>query len=70
MVQWPDSLALAQLSGVAFYRLSQVIRTWDTVALMNEDLAMSLRRLQFLADELNAQQGALVLDRTTIVQGA
>jgi hypothetical protein len=70
MEQWPDSLELAQLSGAGFYRLSHVIRTWHTVARMNEDLAMSLRRLQFLADELSAQQGALVLDRTTIVQGA
>lgn len=70
MEQWPDTYELAQLSGAAFYRLPRVIRTWDTVALMNTDLDMSLRRLQFLADEMNAQQGALVLDRTTVVQGA
>jgi len=70
MTQWPDSYALAQLAGAAFYRLPSVIRTWDTVVLMNEDLAMSLRRLQFLADEMNAQQGALIVDRTTLVQGA
>lgn len=68
--QWPDSYELAQLTGAAFYRLPTVIRTWDTVVRMNEDLATSLRRLQFLADELNAQQGSLIVDRTTVVQGA
>jgi hypothetical protein len=70
MEQWPDSYEVAQLTGAAFYRLPSLIRTWDTVVRMNEDLATSLRRLQFLADELNAQQGALVIDRTTVVQGA
>jgi hypothetical protein len=70
MVQWPDSYEKATLSGAAFYRLPSVVRTWDTVVLMNADLAMSLQRLQFLADELNAQQDALVIDRTIVVQGA
>ena len=70
MARWPDSLALAQVSGVAFYRLPAVTRTWDTVEQMNEDLSMSLRRLQSLADEMSAQQGALVVDRTTVVVGA
>ena len=70
MSRWPDSLALAQVTDAAFYRLPLLTRTWETVERMNEDLSMSLRRLQSLADELNAQQGALVLDRTTVVVGA
>lgn len=69
MTQWPDSYDVARLLGAAFYRLPLVARTWHTVALMNQDLAMSLQRLQFLADELNAQQGSLTIDRTTTVQG-
>lgn len=67
--QWPTSYEEAVLTNAVFYRLPKVARTWDTVSEMNEDLAMSLRRLQSLADELNQQQGALVIDRTTTVQG-
>jgi hypothetical protein len=70
MTLWPESYELALLTDAKFYRLPQVIRTWDTVVLMNEDLAMSIRRLQFLADELTAQQGALVIDRTVAILGA
>lgn len=70
MARWPDSLAKAQLMDAAFYRLPLLTRTWETVEQMNEDLAVSLRRLQSLADELNAQQGSLTVDRTTIVVGA
>lgn len=67
---WPDSLTSATFSGAAFYRLSSVTRTWETVVEMNTDLATSIQRLQSLADELNAQQGALTIDRTTVIQGA
>jgi adenosylcobinamide amidohydrolase len=70
MSQWPNSYEVAQLTGAAFYRLPRLIRTWDTVVAMNADLADSIRRLQSLADELNAQHGALVIDRTLVVQGA
>lgn len=70
MMKWPDSLALAQVTDAAFYRLPQLTRVWETVERMNEDLAMSLRRLQSLADELDAQQGSLIVDRTTVVVGA
>lgn len=66
---WPESYELALLTDAKFYRLPRVIRTWDTVVLMNADLAMTIRRLQFLADELTAQQGALVINRTVAIQG-
>lgn len=69
MERWPDSHELAVLRSAVYYRQPSVTRTWDSVRKMNEDLGMSLQRLQFLADELNAQQGALVIDRTTVVQG-
>lgn len=70
MARWPDSLALAQVMDAVFYRLPRLSRVWETVGRMNEDLAMSLRRLQSLADELNAQRGSLVINRTTVVVGA
>jgi carbamoylphosphate synthase small subunit len=70
MSQWPESAELAEVTGAAFYRLPRLIRTWDTVGAMNADLADSIRRLQSLADELNVQNGALVIDRTVVVQGA
>lgn len=69
MEQWPESLEQAQVLGKAFYRLPRVVRTWDTLSQMNLDLDDSMRRLQSLADELTAQRGAIVIDRTTVVAG-
>lgn len=69
MMQWPDSYEMAQISNLPFYRLSSLTRTWDTVQQMQLDLSESIRRLQSLADELNAQQGELVIDRTTVIVG-
>jgi hypothetical protein len=69
MNQWPEGYEQAQVLGKAFYRLPQVIRTWDTLSQMNTDLDESIRRLQSLADELTAQRGAIVIDRTTVVAG-
>jgi hypothetical protein len=70
MQQWPTSLALAQVSNIAFYRLDTVERTWATVGEMNDDLAETVRRIQALADELNQVNGSLTIDRTTVIQGA
>ena len=70
MGRWPDSYEKAQVMGALFYRLPRLTRTWDTVEQMNADLDMSIRRLQFLADELTAQNGALEIDRTTTVVGS
>jgi hypothetical protein len=70
MAQWPDSLEKAQVIDAAFYRLPKLVRSWDTVMQMNTDLAESVRRLQSLADEMNASQGTIIIDRTTTVVGA
>jgi hypothetical protein len=67
MELFPNSYEQALLLGIAFYRLPIITRTWDTVQRMYADLDMSLRRLQSLADELNAQRGDLVINRTTVV---
>ncbi len=69
MEQWPETYEQAQVLGKSFYRLPQVVRTWDTLSQMNADLAESVRRLQSLADELSVQQDAIVIDRTTVVVG-
>lgn len=70
MEKWPDSYDEAFLQNKQFYRQPKLIRTWKTVAEMNADLDMSIRRLQSLADELTAQRGDLVIDRTTVIQGS
>lgn len=70
MERWPDSYDLAFLAGKDYYRDSRVVRYWKKVGEMNTDLDTSLRRLQSLADELNAQRSSLVIDRTTVVRGA
>lgn len=70
MANWPDSYEQAQVLGKLFYRLPRVTRTWDTLELMNADLDMSIRRLQFLADELTAQRGTIEIDRTTTIAGS
>lgn len=67
--QYPTSLALAQVMGQPFYRLASVTRTWTSVSDMNDDLSDTMRRVQSLANELNAQQGSLIIDRTTVIQG-
>lgn len=69
MAQWLPSYEQAFLLNQPFYRLPLLVRTWDTVARMNEDLSTSLRRLQSLADELYDQQGSLIVNRTTVVVG-
>ena len=56
MEQWPETSGAATLANLMFYRQPSVTRSWSTVALMNDDLAMSLRRLQYLADEINQIQ--------------
>lgn len=67
--QWPDSYEEALLRELAFYRAKILTRTWDTLADLSEDLAMTLQRTQRLANELNLQQGAIAVDRTTVVVG-
>jgi hypothetical protein len=70
MTQWPTSPDVANMLKVAFYRLSSVTRTWDTVGDMNEDVALSLFRAQSLANELTEQQGSLVGTTVTTVTGS
>ncbi len=69
MQQWPIGYEQAQVLNVLFYRLPALIRTWDTVPEMNDDLDTSVRRLQSLADEMNALRGDIVIDRTTVITG-
>lgn len=66
----PIGYPMAQALGAEFYRLDSVVRTWPSVAEMNNDLSETLRRIQFLADELNQANGSLIIDRTTVIQGA
>ena len=69
MANWPASYEEAQVLGKLFYRLPRLTRVWDTLSQMNEDLDMSMRRLQFLSDELTAQRGTIEIDRTTTIAG-
>jgi hypothetical protein len=68
--QWPTSPQIAQVTGAQFYRQNSVERVWASVQEMNADLDDTIRRVQALADELNAQRESLIIDRTTVIQGA
>lgn len=64
---YPATYAEAAADGLAFYRQAAVVRDWETVALREDDLAMTRSRLQFLANELNALQDSLATDTTTVI---
>lgn len=70
MLQLPVGYPNAQLLGAEFYRLDNVVRAWASVSEMNNDIAQTMRRIQSLADELNQVNGSLIIDRTTVIQGA
>lgn len=70
MLSYPIGYPVAQVLGATFYRLDSVVRTWPTVAEMNNDLAETVRRTQALADELNQMNRSFIIDRTTVIQGA
>jgi hypothetical protein len=65
----PVGYPMAQALGSAFYRLDSVVRTWPSVGEMNNDLSETVRRIQFLADELNQANGSGII-RTIVIQGA
>lgn len=67
---WPDSLEEAQVRNLAFYRLDSVSRVWASISEMNEDLDTTSRRVQMLANELTARRQAIVIDRSTVIQGS
>lgn len=67
---WPTTYAQAVTDNKAFYRLSSVTRDWATVVEMDDDLASTLRRVRSLANGLTKHQEAVVIDRTTVIEGA
>lgn len=69
MDQWPDTYEIAVVTGALFYRLPTLVRTWDTVAEMERDLADTLRRVRTLQADMTARVGDLVIDRTTVIAG-
>lgn len=70
MERWPDSFEEAQVRGLAFYRVNSVSRDWETLGDMQDDLDESMTRVRSLARELTAQHGTVVIDRTTMIEGA
>ena len=70
MDKWPDNFEEANSSNLAFYRLDSVMRTWASLTEMYEDLDMTTRRVRFLANELSQQQGEIIIDRSTVIEGA
>lgn len=67
---YPTSQAAAQAASLPYYRLATVQRVWTAVADMVADVNDTLSRVQLLANEIAAEQGALVIDRTTTVTGS
>lgn len=70
MLTLPVGYPMAQSLGAEFCRLDNVVRTWASAGELSNDLAETLRRVQALADELNQVNGSLIIDRTTVIQGA
>lgn len=70
MERWPDTREQAEIDNLAFYRVSNVQRDWKNLADMYEDLDYTARRVQSLANELTEQRGEIVIDRTTVIEGA
>jgi hypothetical protein len=64
---YPDTYAEAVADDLAFYRLAEVERDWETIEEMESDVAMTQSRVQFLANELNAVQVGVPSDTTTLI---
>lgn len=64
---YPDTYAQAVADDLAFYRLAEVQRDWETVAEQETDVTMTQARVQFLANELNALHGEIASDTTTVI---
>jgi hypothetical protein len=68
--RYPDTKAAALTQGLGFYRLAAVQRNWPTVDLMNQDLMITIERMQAVVDEWNAGNTTVALDRTiTLTSG-
>ncbi len=68
--EWPSSYAEAVSASKMFYRLASETRDWETAEEMELDLATALRRVTSLANGLTKHQAAVVIDRTTVIEGA
>lgn len=66
----PDNYEEAAVRGTPFYRLSSLSRDWETVSQMYVDIDTTLRRVRSLARDLSKQQEAIVMDRSTLIEGA
>lgn len=60
----PTSQTLAVVDSIAYYRLTRVTRVWTTISAMQDDLAMTRRRLNSLAREVAQLQADLTIDQT------
>ena len=65
---YPDNYEDAVADDLAFYRLAEVQRDWETVAEQETDVTMTQARVQFLANELNALHGEIASDTTTVIE--
>lgn len=64
---YPDSQAAALAQGVNYFRQPTVVRTWNTIDLMNADLTITRQRLQSLLNETSEIQNALIVNTTTVL---
>lgn len=69
MERWPDNYEAAVVDNLAFYRVTNVSRTWETLAEAYADLDETLLRVRSLANELTAQRGTIAVERTTLIEG-
>lgn len=66
---YPDNYDDAQSEGSTFYRLPEVIRDWDTIDDMLEDMRVTKQRLQAVVNDVTRLNGELPSDTTTTITG-
>ena len=62
--RWPDNKTAAVAGALGFYRQPVLQRDWATVDLMNQDLMVTVERIQKVVDEWDAANTTVALDRT------
>lgn len=62
------SLDLAIANRLSFYRQEILTRAWPSLDLMQDDLAMTERRLRALASEVSQRGSAAVIDKLVVIE--
>jgi hypothetical protein len=64
----PTSRDLALAERLPFYRQDSLTRVWPTLGLMQDDVAVTLSRLNGLVREVSRSLGPAVINVTTVIE--